>query len=1009
MFIPQSRILTLRQVHRSPRLLHQRPYATQTNTQRPVDKLSEHHNDSFLQGSASAYIDTMYTSWKADPTSVHVSWQAYFHNVENGHVPVEQAFISPPNRVSASHAMPTPKNATHAQSKTVKQFKAIQLIQAYQRWGHEHANIDPLGMLNEGKAKKKELSMAHYGLGPEDLDMVIPVALGPQDFTATKSMTLREIISACEETYCGSMGVEYMQISDQEQVDWIRRRFEGPERHVFSNDERRRILDGLVRATAWEKFVATKFPNEKRFGLDGVESYIPAFEAAVDRSAETGIEHIEMGVGHRGRMNALYNIVGKDGASMLRDFDSKETSAWGIPGDVKYHYGGSGARVTPSGRKVYMNMAPQPSHVESVNPVVMGKTRAIQDQMNGDREKTMMLNVHTDAAFAGQGTVYETLGLAGLNGYEIGGTLRFIVNNQVGFTTDAWQARSSPYCTDVAKILDAPVIHVNGDDVEAVVLAGILAADFRATFKKDCIVDIVCYRRNGHNEMDQASFTQPTMYERIVKKRNILDEYEAGMISKGIINEEEIASMKDKAWAELMECFEKRKEQKPDTNEWLIDSWKGMKTPTESNTETLSQKVTAVDRESINAVSKKLGAEVPEGFELHKILERILSRRQQTVTTGKDIDWATAEALAFGTLLREGTSVRVAGQDVERGTFSQRHAVLHDQRTNETYTPLSAIELDQGLFTITNSSLSETAAMGFEFGYSLADPNTLVLWEAQFGDFANNAQVIIDNYVVSSEKKWLQRSGVVLSLPHGYDGQGPEHTSARLERFLQLGDEDSRKFTSTEQLQRQNQDANIQVVCMTSPANYFHVLRRQIHRDFRKPLIVLFSKSLLRHPLARSDTEEFIETPYFQPLIPETQHGITINKPEDIKRVIFCSGQVYAGLYKYRETHGLKDTAITRIEELHPFPWEQVRQNLDNYPDATDVVWCQEETLNGGAWSYVMPRFEVILAKTENHTDKKIRYAGREPMSSVAVGYKVLHAVEEEKLLGDAFQMSPDE
>ncbi|KAL3263523.1 hypothetical protein ABHI18_001724 [Aspergillus niger] len=694
MFIPQSRILTLRQVHRSSRLLHQRPYATQTNTQRLVDKLSEHHNDSFLQGSASTYIDTMYTSWKADPTSVHVSWQAYFHNVENGHVPVEQAFIPAPDLVSPSHTILTPKNATNAQSETVKQLKAIQLIQAYQRWGHEHANIDPLGMLNVGRARKKELSMAHYGLGPEDLDMVIPVALGPQDFTATKSMTLREIISACEETYCGSMGVEYMHISDQEQVDWIRRMFEGPERYVFSNDERRRILDGLVRATAWEKFLATKFPNEKRFGLDGVESYIPAFEAAVDRSAENGVEHIEMGVGHRGRMNGLYNIVGKDGASMLRDFDSKEISAWGIPGDVKYHYGGSGERVTPSKRKVYMNMAPQPSHVESVNPVVMGKTRAIQDRRNGDREKTMMLNVHTDATFAGQGTVYETLGLAGLNGYEIGGTLRFIVNNQVGFTTDAWQARSSPYCTDVVKILDAPVIHVNGDDVEAVVLAGIFAADFRATFKKDCIVDIVCYRRNGHNEMDQASFTQSTMYERIPKKRNILDEYEAGMISKGIINEEEIASMKDKAWAELMECFKKRKEQKPDTNEWLIDSWKRMKTPTESNTETLSQKVTAIDRESINAVSKKLGAEVPQGFELHKNLERILSRRQQTVTTGKDIDWATAEALAFGTL-REGTSVRVAGQDVERGNFSQRHAVLHDQRTNETFTPSSTIELDQ--------------------------------------------------------------------------------------------------------------------------------------------------------------------------------------------------------------------------------------------------------------------------------------------------------------------------
>ncbi|PYI04626.1 alpha-ketoglutarate dehydrogenase complex subunit Kgd1 [Aspergillus sclerotiicarbonarius CBS 121057] len=945
----------------------------------------------------------MYTSWKTDPASVHISWQAYFHNVENGNVPIEQAFVAPPGLALSSMKVTVP-GSTIIESQTVKQLKTIQLIQAYQRWGHEYADIDPLGMSNEGKVRKKELTLEYYGLGEADLEMSIPVAMGAQEFTAEKGLTLREVIDACEKTYCGTMGVEYMHISDQEQVEWIRKRIEGPERHVFTDEEKRRILDGLVRAAAWEKFLATKFPNEKRFGLDGVESYIPAFEAAVDRCAEHGVEHIEMGVGHRGRMNALYNVVGKDGATIFRDFQAKGATYWGMPGDVKYHYGGSGEKVTSTGRKVYMNMAPQPSHVESVNPVVMGKTRAIQDR-GASWERSMMLNVHTDAAFAGQGTVYETLGLAGLEGYETAGTLRFIVNNQVGFTTDAWQARSSPYCTDVAKVLDAPVIHVNGDDVEAVVHAAILAADFRARFQKDCVVDIVCYRRNGHNEMDQASFTQPTMYERIAEKKHALDEYEAAMIEKGVITREEVEVMKGKAWEGLTECLNRSKDNQPYPHEWLIDSWKGMKSPTDMATQILPPKLTAVDQQSVDAVAQTLGSDVPEGFELHKNLERILARRKQTIDAGKYIDWATAEALAFGTLVREGTTVRVAGQDVERGTFSQRHAVLHDQRTNKTYTPLSNLGQGVGHFSITNSSLSENAAMGFEFGYSLADPNALVMWEAQFGDFANNAQVIIDNYIASSEKKWLQRSGVVLSLPHGYDGQGPEHTSARLERFVQLGDEDSRYFPSPEQLQRQHQDANMQVVCMTSPANYFHALRRQIHREFRKPLIILFSKSLLRHPLARSDIKEFVETPYFQPLLSETQHGISINSPQDIKRVIFCSGQVYAALYKYRETHCLKDTAITRVEELHPFPWEQVRKNLDNYPNATDIVWCQEETLNGGAWGHVMPRFEAILAKTDNHADKRVRFAGREPMSSVAVGYKMLHAMEVERLLRETFQM----
>ncbi|QMW25776.1 hypothetical protein G4B84_001021 [Aspergillus flavus NRRL3357] len=761
------------------------------------------HNDDFLQGSAATYIDMMYSSWKNDPSSVHLSWQAYFHNVENGHIPMDQAFMPPPGLVTAS-TRTSIAPSSREDSSTVKQLKVIQLIQAYQRWGHEHASTDPLGMANEGKIRRKELQLSRYGLSEQDLDLVLTVGTGSvQDFTSEKPKLLWEVIAACEKTYCSTMGIEY-NISNQEQVDWIRARIEGAQRHRFTDEEKRRMLHGLVRATSWEKFVATKFPNEKRFGLDGVESYIPALETAIDRSAEHGVDKTEMGVAHRGRMNMLYNIVGKDGASMFRDFDPKGTSSWGIPGDIKYHYGGSGERVTPSGKKVYMNVLPQPSHLDSVNPVAMGKTRGIQDRLADERESTMMLNVHTDASFAAQGTIYETLGLSGRlhDGY-------------------------------VAKMLDAPVFHVNGDDVEAVCSAAILAADFRTRFKKDCVVDIVCYRRNGHNEVDQASFTQPTMYERIANKAHILGRYETGLIEQGIITREQVEAMKNDAWDKLMQCLGKSDDHTPDVHEWLIDSWKSVRSPMELERETLPQKLTAIDHQAVETVSQKLGSAVPEGFVPHKNLERILARRKQTVDSGKNIDWATAEALAFGNTIAGG------------------HDFLHDQQSNKTYTPLSTLGEGQGLFSITNSSLTENTAMGFEYGYSLADPNALVIWEAQFGDFANNAQCIIDNYIASSEEKWLQRSGVVLSLPHGYDGQGPEHTSARLERFLQLGNEDSRSFPSPEQLKRQYQDCNIQVVCMTSPANYFHVLRRQVHREFRKRMssssltIVSYGRALI--------------------------------------------------------------------------------------------------------------------------------------------------------------------
>lgn len=978
-------------------------------------------NDSFLQGNTANYIDEMYLAWKKDPSSVHVSWQAYFKNMEEGKMPVSKAFQPPPTLVptpagGVPSEMPGAGLALASGTDLTDHMKVQLLVRAYQARGHHKAKIDPLGIRGEVEAfgyhKPKELELDHYGFTEADLDKEFSLGPGilPRFATATRTtMTLRDIIAACEKIYCGSYGVEYIHIPDRKPCEWIRDRFEIPQPYRYSVDEKRRILDRLIWSSSFESFLSTKFPNDKRFGLEGCETLVPGMKALIDRSVEHGIKDIVIGMPHRGRLNVLSNVVRKPNESIFNEFSGTAEPSDEGSGDVKYHLGMNFERPTPSGKRVQLSLVANPSHLEAEDPVVLGKARSIQHYNNDESDFNTAMGVllHGDAAFSAQGIVYETMGFNSLPAYSTGGTIHLIVNNQIGFTTDPRFARSTPYCSDIAKSINAPVFHVNADDVEALNYVCQVAADWRAEFKHDVVIDIVCYRKQGHNETDQPSFTQPLMYKRIASQKSQLDKYVEKLIAEGSISKEDIDEHKKWVWGMLNDSFDRRTDYQPTGKEWLTSAWNGFKTPKELATEVLPHNPTGVQEDLLKHVAH-VTSTAPEGFTLHKNLKRILNNRKKAVDEGKGIDWSTGEALAFGSLVAEGYHVRVSGQDVERGTFSQRHAVLHDQQNENTYTPLQHIDPNQASFTISNSSLSEYGVLGFEYGYSLTSPNALVMWEAQFGDFANNAQCIIDQFIASGESKWLQRSGLVVSLPHGYDGQGPEHSSGRMERWLQLCNEEPRVFPPEDKIDRQHQDCNMQIACMTEPSNLFHILRRQIHRQFRKPLVIFFSKSLLRHPLARSSLSEFTGDSHFRWIIPDPDHGKTIDEPEKIERVIICSGQVYAALVKHRETNNIRNTAITRVEQLHPFPWAQLKENLDSYPNAKNIVWAQEEPLNAGAWSYTQPRIETLLNETKHHNRRHVLYAGRAPSASVATGLKAVHLKEEEDLLQDAFSVSQD-
>ncbi|KAL8397554.1 hypothetical protein RB594_004313 [Gaeumannomyces avenae] len=979
-------------------------------------------NDNFLSGNTANYIDEMYMEWKRDPQSVHVSWQVYFKNMESGDMPISQAFTPPPSLVpGATGGVPgfagNPGMGFDQGSDVANHLKVQLLVRAYQARGHHKANIDPLGIRNDSKGfgniKPKELALEHYQFTEKDLDT--EYTLGPGILPRFKKdgrekMTLREIVAACEKIYCGSYGVEFIHIPDREKCDWLRERIETPQPFKYSIDEKRRILDRLIWSSSFEAFLATKYPNDKRFGLEGCETLVPGMKALIDRSVDYGVKDIVIGMPHRGRLNVLSNVVRKPNESIFSEFAGTAGAEDEGSGDVKYHLGMNFERPTPSGKRVQLSLVANPSHLEAEDPVVLGKTRAIQHYNNDETTHRTAMGVllHGDAAIAGQGVVYECLGFHSLPGYSTGGTVHLVVNNQIGFTTDPRFSRSTAYCTDIAKAIDAPVFHVNADDVEAVNYVCQLAADWRAEFQQDVIIDLICYRKHGHNETDQPSFTQPLMYKRIQSHEPQIDIYVNQLLKDGTFTKGDIEEHKQWVWGMLEDSFSKSKDYQPTSKEWTTSAWNGFKSPKELASEVLPHSPTGVDKQTLEHIGEVIGT-APEGFNLHRNLKRILTARTKSVHEGKNIDWSTAEALAFGSLVTEGHHVRVSGQDVERGTFSQRHAVFHDQESEETYTPLQKISKDQGKFVVSNSSLSEFGVLGFEYGYSLTSPNALVMWEAQFGDFANNAQCIIDQFVASGEVKWMQRTGLVMSLPHGYDGQGPEHSSGRLERYLQLCNEDPRVFPAEEKLQRQHQDSNMQIAYMTTPANLFHILRRQMNRQFRKPLIIFVSKSLLRHPLARSDIEEFTGDSQFHWIIPDPAHEAGAIKPHDeIERVILCSGQVYAALHKYRADNQLDNVAITRIEQLHPFPWKLLRDNLDQYPNAKTIVWAQEEPLNAGAWSYTQPRIETLLNQTQHHDRKHVMYAGRNPSASVATGMKSSHTKEEQELLEMAFSVRQD-
>lgn len=783
----------------------------------------------------------MYKLWHDEPSSVHASWQVYFRNLEDRNRPAWQAFRPPPGFLSTreladlnSYSLgPDAQDRTHD---TINQ-KAQLLVRAYQLLGHRHAKIDPLGLRRSTDLiESTELDPASYGL--DHHDMATECTLGPDLLPGfvtgeQKSMPLKDVISACQSLYCSTYSVESEHISDPIKRAWLRERLEVPSPIKLTKAQKLCILHEITLSTTLERLLAAKAPNDKRFGLDGAEVLAPAMASLIDRSVDThGIEDIIIGSGHRGRLTMMGSVYGKPYEAIFAEFAGTPRFELipGMTGDVKSHLGVDSERTTSGGRQVSLSLLANPSHLEAVDPVATGKAYAKQ-RLLGDteRKRVLCVTVHGDAAFAGQGVVYEVLNMSQVPQYDVGGTVRIVVNNQLGFTTDPSATRSTVHCSDVAKFVEAPIFHVNGDDPEAAVFICQLAADWRATFQSDCVVDLVCYRRFGHQELDLPNLTQPLMYEKIISHTPLLEQYRAKLLAEGSITQAEVDSQQQEISGRLNQCYLASKSYEP-VSQPHPGPWQHLKSPEEAAANGLPEAVTGADGDTLKKIATQV-LTTPDSLEAHKSLRRIFEARKSVFDTGL-VDWATAEALAFGTLCMEGHHCRLTGQDVQRGTFAHRHAVLHDQKTGQTWTPLDELSEHQARFSVTNSPLSEYGPVGFEYGFTLADPTSLVVWEAQFGDFANNTQVVIDNLIATGEVKWMDRSGLVLSLPHGYDGQGPEHSSARLERFLQLCGEDGTSWPAT--IERQHQDCNMQVTYITSPANLFHVLRRQIHREYRK-------------------------------------------------------------------------------------------------------------------------------------------------------------------------------
>ena len=943
----------------------------------------------FLSGANSTFIKELFNKWTKDPKSVPQIWSDWFSQVGNEVIDEPPSWASNKSRiigavdveesvkaVAKGIAGKGDISAKDIRSGTTDSIRAIMLIRAYRIRGHLLANLDPLNLQQE--EVHPELDPSTYGFNENDWDRPIFI----DNVLGMESASLRQIMEILKETYCGSIGVEFMHVQDPAQKAWIQERIESIRNTTqFTEMGKKAIYERLVGAETFEQFLHKKYTGTKRFGLDGAESVVPALEQILKRGSQLGLKEVVIGMAHRGRLNVLYNILNKPFRAIISEFSGNQSNPEeaGGSGDVKYHMGASADREF-DGEKVHLSLQANPSHLEVVAPVVVGRVRAKQYQHNDTDERLSVLGIvlHGDAAFAGQGIVAETFDFSDLKGYKTGGTIHVIVNNQIGFTTSPNYSRSSPYCTDVAKMVMAPIFHVNGDDPESVVHVARIATEFRQKFRCDVVLDVICYRRFGHNEGDEPAFTQPLMYQEIAQHKSISNIYAKKLISEGVISENDAEKEVLNHNLFLEKEYQAGTNYKPNKADWLDGQWSGLRAAHGE----ARRGETSVSIDNLKKIGLSI-TKIPDGYQLNKKLIRIIEQRRKNIQEGHNLDWSTAEHLAFGSLLEEGHPVRLSGQDSCRGTFSQRHAVFVDQENENRYVPLNNLSNKQQQFEVIDSPLSEASVLAFEYGYTVTDPSALVMWEAQFGDFANGAQVIVDQFISSGEAKWLRMSGLVMLLPHGYEGQGPEHSSARLERYIQLCAEE-----------------NMQVLNCTTPANYFHALRRQLKRDFRKPLIIMTPKSLLRHKLCVSKLEDMGPNTTFHRVMMDPNKNLKNNK---IKRVVICTGKVFYNLLEEREKRKLDNIKLLRIEQIYPFPTSTLKNELEKTPDA-EVVWCQEEPKNMGAWFFVDRKIEETLTLFKSKF-KRPKYIGRDEAASPATGSYARHNEEQENIVKKSLEI----
>ncbi len=939
--------------------------------------LAAKYRTSALSGANAAFVESFYESYLTNPSSVNEHWRTYFNDLRsNGgahdiaHRPIQESLARRAEIKARNSSMP---GEVLEPAQAERQASVLRLINAHRTRGHQCAQIDPLNLYNQPLLP--DLDPIFYGLSEADMDTVFHTG----SLFAPKQLSLREILMRVRKIYLGTLGTQYMHIVDTSEKRWIQQRLEGSYNEtLFLDDEQNRILANLTAAEGIEHYLHTRYVGQKRFSLEGGDSLIPQLDALIRAAANSSMDEIVIGMAHRGRLNVLVNILGKSPKELFEEFEGQHSSksSENHSGDVKYHLGFS-SDIEVDGHRVHLALGFNPSHLEIVDPVILGSVRARQDRRN-DHEgvKVLPLLIHGDAAFSGQGVVMETLNMSQTDGFYVGGTVHIVINNQLGFTTDPKNARSTPYCTDVAKMLEIPVFHVNGDDPEAVIYATRLAFEYRMAFHKDVVIDLVCYRRHGHNEADEPAVTQPLMYHTIKQHPTSRTIYGRKLVEIKVIRTDDL----DQLWNAYRDGLDEGR----NISRTVLMDWKRqymIEWDDYSHANWSSEIDTTLSKNELTELAYKASA-IPEGIEMHSRVKRIISDRHKMAAGALPADWGFAETLAYASLLTAGTAIRLSGQDVGRGTFFHRHATVSNQLNGESYAPLAHLSDHQARFDIIDSLLSEAGVLGFEYGYATAAPDTLVIWEAQFGDFANGAQVVIDQFISSGETKWKRFCGLTLLLPHGYEGQGPEHSSARLERYLQLCAQ-----------------KNMQVCVPSTPAQMFHMLRRQMLRHFRKPLVVMTPKSLLRRRLAMSNFEDFYEGG-FKLLIDEIDQF----DPEKIQRIVFCSGKVYYDLLESRRERNIEDIAIVRIEQLYPFPFEEYQRILQRYPVANDIIWCQEEPMNQGAWFQIRHHLQNGLEPRH-----QLHYIGRHGSASTAVGYYDIHIQQQKGIVQAALTLNQAE